>query len=145
MIVLGNDHAGFLLKEKLKKWFLKNNIEFVEIGNVNFDSLDSYVLYGKKAVEYFVKNCDLTKDKLILICGSGVGMSIVANRTKDIRAVLACTKKQAVQAREHNNCNCLCIGARNTTFFTAKRIVKSFLNTDFLNGKYLDRINQIDE
>lgn len=143
MIVLGCDHAGFLLKERLKKWLLKKDIRFVDVGAENIDLQDSYVLYAKNAVEYFVNSCDKNTDKLILICGSGVGMNIVANRNSDIRAVLALSKKQAIQAREHNDANCLCLGARNTNLFGAKRIVKAFLNTNFLQGKYLDRIKSI--
>ena len=143
MIVLGSDHAGFELKEKLKKWFEKNNIQFFDVGAKQIDGQDSYVDYAKNGVEYFVKNCNKEKDKLVLICGSGVGMSIVANRHSEIRAVLAYSKKQAVQARQHNDCNCLCLGARNTTIFFAKQIVKAFLKTDFLQGKYLDRIKTI--
>ncbi len=143
MIVLASDHAGFYLKEKLKPWLFKNEVQFFDIGAVSYEKLDSYVAYGKKAVDYFLKNCDIKKDKLVLICGSGVGMNIVANRNEKIRAVLANTKKQAVQGRQHNDCNCLCIGARNINFLKAKNIIKTFLQTEFLGEKYLDRINEI--
>ena len=143
MIIIASDHAGFLLKERLKKWFLKSNIKFVDVGAKDFDHLDSYVLHAKNAVEYYAKNCDAKNDKLVLICGSGVGMSIVANRSDIVRAVLANSKVQAKQARMHNDCNCLCLGARNTNFAKAKQITKVFLTTDFLGGKYLERIKQI--
>ena len=143
MIVLGCDHAGFLLKERLKKWLFKNGEKVFDAGAELFDVQDSYVLHGKNAVEYFLKNCDKNQDKLVLICGSGVGMSIVANRNENIRAVLAYAKKQAKQAREHNNANCLCLGARNTSFLKAKSIANTFLKTEFLGGKYLERINSI--
>lgn len=143
MIVLASDHAGFKLKERLKQHFKKNNVEFFDAGAVELDVQDSYVVYGKSAVNYFVNNCDIQKDKLILICGSGIGMSIVANKNKNIRAVLAYSSKQARQGREHNDCNCLCIGARNTCFLKTKCIVKKFLNTQFLGGKYAERINTI--
>jgi len=143
MIVLAGDHAGFELKEKLKRYFSKKNIEFFDAGAEEFNDADSYVTFGKNAVEYFIKNCNVDKDKLILICGSGVGMSIVANRNEKVRAVLAYSAKQAKQGRLHNNCNCLCIGARNTCFCLAKRIVTAFLQTEFLGGKHADRIKSI--
>ena len=145
MIILASDHAGFGLKNKIKNWFNKNNIEFFDIGANSFEESDSYVDYGKKAVEYFLNNCSKDVDKLLLVCGSGVGMSIVANRFDGIRAVLAYSSKQAKQGRQHNNCNCLCLGARNTCFIKSKCIIKTFLNTNFLAGKHLDRINAIDK
>ena len=143
MIVLGSDHAGFELKEKLKRYFSKKNIEFSDAGAVELEKNDSYVIYGKGAVEYFINNCNVDKDKLILICGSGIGMSIVANRNPKIRAVLAYSAKQAVQGRQHNNCNCLCLGARNLCFLKAKCIVSKFLKAEFLGGKYAERLKSI--
>jgi ribose 5-phosphate isomerase B len=140
MIFLASDHAGFELKQKLASWLKKENIDFFDCGASEFDALDSYVLHAKNAIEKFNETTD---SKLILICGSGVGMSIVANRNSKIRAVLCLSPKQAVQARKHNNANCLCLGARNTSFFTSKRIIKKFLSTDFLGGKYQDRLNDI--
>lgn len=143
MVVLASDHAGYELKKKLKKYFSKKNIEFFDVGALEYDANDSYVMYGKNAVDYFLKNKSSEDDKLILVCGSGVGMSIVANRNKEIRAVLCVCSKQAVQAREHNDANCLCIGARNTCFCRAKRIVNKFLTTTFLGGKHFERIKSI--
>ena len=143
MIILASDHAGFLLKEKIKRWLTKTGNQFFDCGAENLDIDDSYVDYAKKGIDYYLKNCDIQNDKLILICGSGVGMSIVANRNPQIFAVLAQTKKQAKQAREHNNANCLCLGARNVCFCSTKRMIKTFLATSFLGGKYLDRMNSI--
>lgn len=143
MIILASDHAGFMLKNKLKSWLDKKNIKYFDVGAINYDGMDSYVDYGKKAIDYFLQNCDVKTDKLLLICGSGVGMSIVANRNKSIRAVLAFSPKQAMQGRMHNDCNCLCMGARNTCFLKAKCIVNKFLYTNFLAGKHLDRIKSI--
>ena len=143
MIILASDHAGFELKEKIKAYLKNKDIDFFDIGASSFEKDDSYVDYGKKAVEYFVQNCNADADRLFLICGSGIGMSIVANRNSRIRAVLACCKKQAEQGRQHNNCNCLCVGARNTSFSKAKKILEVFLKTEFLGGKHLERINSI--
>lgn len=142
MIYIACDHAGFNLKQKLVTWFDKSNIKFVDFGATTFNAQDSYVDYAKNAIEQF--NCKKnTEDKLILICGSGVGMSIVANRNNGIRAVLAYNNKQVYQARQHNNCNCLCIGARNTCLYNAKKMIKTFLSTEFLGGKYQQRIDSI--
>lgn len=142
MIILASDHAGFNLKNKLKNWLFKKHIDFVDVGAKSLDNEDSYVEYAKKAM-------DLMKEeplkKAILICGSGVGMCIVANRSKNVRAVIGTSQKIVKQAVAHNNANALCIGARNTSFSTAKGFVKIFLNSTFLSGKYLKRIDTIDE
>ena len=143
MIIIASDHAGFEAKENLKKYLTNQKIYFYDVGATIFDANDSYVDFGKKAVDYYVENCDVEIDKLILICGSGIGMSIVANRNPKIRAVLANSAKQAKQGREHNDCNCLCVGARNTSYFHIKKILNTFLNTEFLGGKYKERIETI--
>lgn len=142
-IVIACDHAGLKLKQKLVSWLEKQGINVFDAGAKTFEAQDSYVDHAKHAIEHYVANCNKQTDFLFLICGSGVGMSIVANRNSDIRAVLALSKKQAVEARMHNNANCLCLGARNTTLFCAKRIAKAFLATKFLGGKHLERINSI--
>ena len=67
MIVLGCDHAGFELKNKIKKWLEKNNIKFIDVGAENLEPMDSYVDYAKKAAQYFNENCNVTTDKIILI------------------------------------------------------------------------------
>ena len=129
MLIIASDHAGLKLKQKLVAWLKNQGLDYVD--------------YAKKAIDYFSKNCDANTDKLILVCGSGVGMSIVANRQQNIRAVLAYSSKQAKQGRNHNNCNCLCLGGRNTGYLKAKHIVNVFLKTNFLGGKYADRLNTI--
>ena len=142
MLYIACDHAGFNLKQRLIKWFDKVNIKYVDFGANKFDNLDSYVDYAKSAISQFVDK-KKTEDKLILICGSGIGMSIVANRNKNVRAVLAFSCKQVKQAREHNDANCLCVGARNTCYFKVKKFIKVFLTTTFLGGKYQKRLESI--
>ncbi|MGN1212826.1 MAG: RpiB/LacA/LacB family sugar-phosphate isomerase [Christensenellales bacterium] len=142
MIYISCDHAGFDLKQKLVKWFEKIGLNYVDFGAKTYNQLDSYVDYAKLALNEFVDKKNV-EDKLVLICGSGVGMSIVANRNKNIRAVLAYNNKQVFQARQHNDANCLCIGARNTNFLKSKKFIKTFLTTEFLGGKHLERINSI--
>ena len=143
MIVIGYDHAGMELKEKLVKYFNKSKIDYFSVGPKVYDSEDSFVPYAKEAIDYYKSECNEQKDYLLLICGSGIGMSIVANRDAKIRAVLAYDKIQAKQARMHNNANCLCLGGRNTSFSKAKKIFETFISTNFLGGKYQDRINSI--
>ena len=142
MIYIACDHAGFDLKQKLIKWFDKNNIKHIDCGAKQYDNLDSYVDSAKLALSEFEKSQN-ADDKLILICGSGIGMSIVANRNKNVRAVLAYTTKQVEQARQHNDANCLCIGARNTGYIKAKKLIKIFFQTQFLGGKHSERIKSI--
>ena len=142
MIYISCDHAGFYLKQRLVKWFEKTGLNYVDFGAKTYNQLDSYVDYAKLALNEFVDKKNV-EDKLVLICGSGVGMNIVANRNKNIRAVLAYNNKQVFQARQHNDANCLCIGARNTGFLKSKKFIKTFLTTEFLGGKHLDRINSI--
>lgn len=146
MIFIACDHAGFALKQKLTKWFEKCGTKFVDCGAYVFDANDSYVDVAKSALQKFEQNLEQNfdqTDRLVLICGSGVGMSIVANRSVKVRAVLALSAKQVKQARAHNNANCLCLGARNTCFLRAKQFIRHFLATDFVGGKHLDRINSI--
>ena len=142
MIYIACDHAGFKLKQRLTKWFDKTGLQFVDCGAGVFDANDSYVDIAKSTLQKFDDAFD-QNNRLILICGSGVGMSIVANRNKNVRAVLALSAKQVKQAREHNNANCLCLGARNTCFLKAKQFIKHFLSTDFAGGKHLTRIQSI--
>ena len=143
MIVIASDHAGYNLKNKVKVWLKKQGQDVFDAGADTFDDKDSYVDYAKKAFSYYLQNCTYN-EKLILICGSGVGMSIVANRHKNVRAVLAYSTKQVAMARKHNDANCLCVGARNTCFLKTKHLVKKFLQTEFLGGKYQTRIESID-
>ena len=145
MIIISNDHAGINLKNSFVEYFKQNNIDYIDCGVKSLEPNDSFVDYAKAAIEHYVNNCDTQQDKLILICGSGVGMSIVANRNSQIRAVLAFDRVQAEQGRLHNNCNCLCLGERNTGFDKALEIFKVFDGTNFLGGKYLERIESIDK
>jgi ribose 5-phosphate isomerase B len=141
MLIIVSDHRGYDLKEDLKKWFFKKQIDFVDIGAKNYDHEDSYVDYSKKAMDMFSQN---KKSKAILICGSGVGVCIVANRYKDVRAFVASSKKMVKHAVAHDDANVLCLSADYTSLFKAKCYIKTFLATTFLSGKYLKRIEKID-
>jgi len=139
MIILASDHAGFELKEYLKKYFAKHQIEFVDTGALNFDATDDYPDFAKKAVKSVLVD---ENNRGIFICGSGVGMSMVANRHKGIRAVLARDVKTAKMSRMHNNSNVLCLGQRSTSKNKAIKIILAFLTTKFMGGKHQRRIDK---
>lgn len=139
MIILASDHAGFELKEYLKLYFAKRKIEYIDAGALNYDANDDYPDIINPAVKQVLKSED---NRGIFICGSGVGVSMVANRHKGIRAVLAQDNQTAEMARMHNNANVLCLGARKVCKRRATNIISTFLNTDFLGGKHQRRINK---
>lgn len=137
MIYLASDHGGVKLKEKIKKYLNSLNKSFVDLGTNSVESV-SYVDYAKLLCE----NCLTNQNSVgILICKSGIGMSIVANRFKGIRAGLCYNKKMAKLCRKHNDCNVLVLNGKNLKY---KGIVKNFLNTSFEGGRHKERINSID-
>lgn len=139
MIILASDHAGFQLKEYLKQYFTKHKIEYIDAGALKCDPNDDYPDIAKKAVKLVLKD---EESKGIFICGSGVGMSMVANRYKGIRAVLAYDTLTAEMSRKHNNANVLCIGQNRITKAMALKIIKTFLSTSFEGGRHIRRINK---
>ena len=139
MIILASDHAGFELKEYLKLYFTKRKIDFVDAGAIKYDAQDDYPDIAQKAVKQVLKD---ENNSGIFICGSGVGMCMVANRHKGIRAVLAGDAPTAQMARLHNNANVLCLGSRNICKRRATNIINTFLSTEFLGGKHQRRINK---
>ncbi len=137
MIYLASDHGGVYLKEKVKKLLSKLNLEFLDLGTNNLDSV-SYVDYGRELCSKVLEN---TQNKGILICKSGIGMSIVANRFKGIRAGLCYNAKASALCRKHNNCNVLVLKGKSLTY---KKIVENFLFTNFEGGRHQKRIESID-
>lgn len=138
-IGIGADHRGFFLKEELKKFLKKNNFEVKDFGTFSdeaFDYPDVAFPLGEA-----VKKRKIAKG--ILICGSGLGMSIAANKIKGIRAALCLNKEMAKMARNHNDANILVLAANFTTLRKAKEIVKTFLKEKFEGGRHLRRINKI--
>jgi ribose 5-phosphate isomerase B len=136
-IVLASDHAGFKLKELIKKYLIKKRKKILDLGTKNINSVDysdfAHLLAKK------IKN----KQFGILICGSGTGMSMAANRHKNIRAALCYNVKSTKLSRMHNNANVMTIGARLTTKNVALKCVNIFINTNFEGGRHLRRINKI--
>ena len=143
MVIIACDHAGFEYKLKLIEFLEKQGEAVKDMGALVFDANDSYIEYGTKACEEFCSREKEENNTLILICGSGVGMSMVANRYKQIRAVNPETTKKAKLAKQHNNSNCLCLGARLISLGKAKKITKAFLNEKFLGGKHEHRVKEL--
>jgi len=140
-IVIASDHAGFFLKEKIKDFLQKEGHEVLDMGTYSSVSVD-YPEYGFKAVEKLLKG---EAERGILICGTGIGMSIIANRFPGIRAALCHEPFSAQMARRHNNANVLVLGGRLIGDGMAVEIVRVFLTTEFEAGRHERRILLIDE
>lgn len=140
-IVIASDHAGFFLKEKIKDFLQKEGLEVLDMGTYSSVSVD-YPEYGFKAVEKLLKG---EAERGILICGTGIGMSIIANRFPGIRAALCHEPFSAQMARRHNNANVLVLGGRLIGDGMAVEIVRVFLTTEFEAGRHERRILLIDE
>lgn len=148
VIAIGSDHAGFELKEYLKDnlslYLMKNDISVKELkiedfGTFSLDSVD-YPDFAVKVANSVAEN---VSDLGILICGSGVGVSIVANKVKGIRAANVFNVEMAGLAREHNNANVITLGARFINKELALEMVSKFLTTDFLGGRHQRRVEKI--
>ena len=138
-VILASDHAGFKLKEVIKKFLIKKRRKVLDLGTKNSSSVDypDYAhLLSRKMKE--------TQNKFgILVCGSGTGMSMVANKHKNIRAALCYDIKSTKLSRQHNNANVMTIGAWLIKKNIALRCVSTFLETDFNRGRHLRRIKKI--
>ncbi|MFL0245889.1 ribose 5-phosphate isomerase B [Candidatus Clostridium stratigraminis] len=138
-IAIGSDHAGLSLKNEVVKHLEKIGIEFKDFGTFSEDSTD-YPDYAQAvAEEVTAKNFDFG----ILVCGTGIGISIAANKVPGIRAALCSDTFSAHSSREHNNANILALGARVLGTGLALDIVDNFLNASFLGDRHLKRINKI--
>jgi len=142
MIGLGCDHGGYSLKQEIIKYLEENKVEYKDFGCDSEESVD-YPVYAKK-VAHAVVNGECEKG--ILICGTGIGISIAANKVKGIRAALCHDCFSAQATREHNDANILAMGARVIGAGHAIKIVDTFLNTEFSNDeRHIRRIEQIEE
>ena len=136
MIYLGSDHRGFELKRQL----VASLSDATDLGPVELDAEDDYNVAAKAVAR---KISEDAAARGILICGSGVGMAMQANRFRGVRAVLADDVEVVKMARKHNDANVLCLGAERVDFAKAKELVQAFLETDFLGDERLVRRNRL--
>ncbi len=140
MIYLANDHAGFALMEQVKEILTKMNQPFEHVGAMQFNKTDSYVDFAKLANQKIDGD---TSAFGIYSCGTGVGISIAANRDKNVRAALVTNEKFAMLARKDDNANVLVLPGRFMSKSKAKRIIKVFLATEFEGGRHTERVNAL--
>ncbi len=140
-LLIGSDHAGFALKEKLKDYLEKKSISVKDIGTYSKDRCD-YPIY---AYDLAKKISEGKFKRGILICKSGVGTSIVANRFPRVRAALCHNLKITKLSRQHNDSNVLVLGSAFVKADLAKRMVLAWLNTKFLGGRHLRRVKLIEK
>ena len=141
MIAIGSDHGGFKLKEEIKKYLADEGIEYKDLGCMNEERVDYPNIAKDVANAVQSKECE----KGILICRSGIGMSIVANKFKGIRCTLCHNEFTAKYARLHNNSNILAMGADDVTVNEAICILRMWLATEFEGGRHQERIELIKE
>jgi len=140
-IALACDHGGFRLKEVIKAYLEELGIEYVDYGAYSEESVD-YPDFAHKAAKGIVNG---EADRGIFICGTGIGISIAANKVKGIRAALCYNIFAAEMSRRHNDANVLCLGGRVLGEELAKAIVKVWLETPFDGGRHERRVNKISE
>jgi len=140
-IAIASDHAGFELKDKLMYWLKSQHHEILNFGTNSLDSCD----YPDFAYKASISVANGEADCGVIICGSGIGMSIVCNKVKGIRAANCCSEEMAFLTRKHNDANVLNLGARLMDYETAQKITEIFLNTDFDGGRHAVRVQKIHE
>ena len=136
-IALGSDHAGFQLKESLKRYLDHKNLSYTDFGAFNMDEED-YPQYAYKVCTSIIQE---KYDRGILICGTGIGMCMTANKIKGIRAALAYNIEIAQLSRLHNDANVLCMGGRQISESLAMDIVDVWINTSFEGGRHQRRVD----
>ncbi len=139
MIILACDHAGYELKEEIKAFFHKENITTIDVGTYSTERVD----YPDFAKAGNLKVLENPNNIGIYICGTGIGMSIMANRNPKIRAALCTTTKFAELARKHNDANVLVLPGRFISKTKAISIIKEFLTTKFEGGRHLKRVRKL--
>ena len=138
-ICIASDHAGFRLKESIKDFLINKNISIIDLGPADENSVD-YPDYAKKLSNRIkFKKSDIG----ILVCGSGTGMAMSANKIKGIRAAVCYNLKSTRLSRQHNDANIISIGSRLTKKNTALKLVSVFLKTKFEGGRHLRRVKKI--
>lgn len=139
-IALASDHAGFSAKERLKPLLNDLGLEVADLGTVSEASVD-YPDYARKVAEEVANG---RVDQGVLVCGSGTGMAISANKIPGVRAAVAWSEETARLARQHNDANVLAIGARTTPAEEIPKIVRAWFSSSFEGGRHADRVNKIE-
>jgi len=138
-LCIASDHAGYEMKEKIKDYLIYKSISVIDLGPFSEVSVD-YPVYAKKVAKRLVLR---KSDAGILVCGSGTGMAITANKFKGIRAAQCYSKTSTILSRKHNNSNIICLGSRMLKYKEAFKYVMFFINTKFDKGRHQKRINKI--
>lgn len=139
-IALASDHGGFELKETVKRHLLERNIEVIDLGTNSTESVD-YPAYGTLCGETVVAG---KADAGIVVCGTGIGISIAANKVKGVRCGLCTSVEMAHLTKQHNNANVLALGGRTTEPKLALEIVDEWLDTEFEGGRHQRRVDMLD-
>ncbi len=139
MIVIASDHAGYPLKEEIKAHLDEKNVEYIDAGCYSPERYD-YALSAQKACDMVIAG---EAEKAILVCGTGIGISMAANKVKGIRAACCSDYFSAKYTRLHNDANALCMGARVVGAGLAIELVDVFLETEFEGGRHQTRVDQI--
>lgn len=139
--LIGSDHAGYDMKEHIKRYLTKCGIPFEDASSGEFDPLDDYTEHGFKVAAAIAQG---EFRQGILICGTGIGISIAANRYRGVRAALCASPEFARMAREHNDANILVIGGRTTTSEAAEKIIDAWVGGQFQGGRHQKRVDLLD-
>lgn len=140
-IVIGSDHAGFALKEDLKKFLKSHGHAIDDIGSTSEERSD----YPDFAAAVAKKLASGGAERGVLVCGSGIGVCMTANRFPKVRAAVLRIIEDAKLSRQHNDANVACFGGRLTEKKEAEKLLEIFLTTEFEGGRHVGRINKIDE
>ena len=140
-IALASDHGGYALKEQIKQHLLERGVEVEDLGTHSEDSVD-YPVYGKLCGQTVASG---KADLGVVVCGTGIGISIAANKVKGIRCGLCTSVEMAHLTKQHNNANVLALGGRTTKPELAMAIVDEWLDTEFEGGRHQRRIDMLDE
>ena len=139
MIAIASDHAGYPLKEEIKKFLIEKGVDFIDCGTDSAESVDYAAFAQKACLKVTAGECD----KAVLCCGTGIGISMAANKVKGIRAACCSDYFSAKFTRLHNDANALCLGGRVVGAGLAIELVDVFLNTGFEGGRHQRRVDQI--
>ncbi|AAT27856.1 RpiB/LacA/LacB family sugar-phosphate isomerase [[Mycoplasma] mobile] len=140
--ILASDHAGYKLKEEIKKYLIEKGLPYTDLGTNSETESVSYSEFGKKLGKYVHEN---PNDYGIGICGTGLGMSYAVNRFKNVRGARIHSVEDAHLAKQHNNANVLIFGGRQQKIEDIKKMIDEFINTEFEKGRHLDRIKDLDD